>query len=164
MFQSYQQAFSGLLGLLIVIPFSICAEPLNASFIPRYGLYKMSVFSADADAHLNRESGIAMSNEDLLLSAATLKDNRLSIEQRFLNYQWLANQENIHAGVRIGNKALSQLIRQSIKIYWQRTIKSRYADNHLVPSADGTGKFKPELDYHIKLSDDELKLALRYDF
>ena len=56
-----------------------------------------------------------------------------------------------------------------VKNYWQNIKDTEFKHMDYVPNSDGTGKLsfnglEGSLDYKIRLSDDELKFKLSYDF
>ncbi len=103
-----------------------------------------------------------MDNLSLEISAQFLTDSSNNTTQRLLNYYWLSGAEE--QNYRSGMGVFSRMAQIMAKDYWQ-TIKDRhYSENHLVPDSNGSGTIQGGVNYNLRVSDDEIKLRLKYTF
>lgn len=103
-----------------------------------------------------------MGNEELLRSAANIRSEDMSQQQRALNHQWLAQQG--HHDVRIGGKVVSKLVKMGFRTYWDGVRNKHYKHNKAVPTSNGNGQITQDVDYKIRLSGDKFKLSVSYEF
>lgn len=102
-----------------------------------------------------------LSNDQLRDRARELRSQELNAYQRALNYQWL---ESHHKNEFLsGSKAYKTFFKKGFEKYWDRQRKERFKSNK-VPDIHGKGRVSNEVDYDIKLSSDELKIGLSYEF
>ncbi len=102
-----------------------------------------------------------LSNEQLIIYAAAIRDQHLSATQRALNHQWLSQYQNDD---RIdGSRAFSRLFQRGFKEYWDKKRKEDFADLNYVPDSNGKGSVS-EMNYDIRLSSDKINFGLTYDF
>lgn len=105
----------------------------------------------------------ALSNEDLNLLADNSRHQQMSASQRALNQQWLA-QNSEGSDVSLGSRALQKIIQQGVKTYWDSIRLTKFKGNKIIPDSNGKGNFNSEMEYKLRLKDDEVKLALEYSF
>lgn len=101
-----------------------------------------------------------MDNEDLFLAAAAIRDQRIGVEQRLLNYTWL-NQDN--EKMYSGGRALSHILKLSVLTYWHNnggrtTFK---IEKHEQESSSLVSEFG---NYKLRLSGDKIKLSFKHRF
>ncbi|MYM62982.1 hypothetical protein [Pseudomaricurvus sp. HS19] len=104
-----------------------------------------------------------MSNEQLATMAEYIRNNEMSAEQRALNHQWL-EQEHYNDDIRVGGKVLSYLFRMGFRTYWDGLRNKHYNNTNLVPDGDGNGQITEEVEYKLRLSEDEARLLVEYEF
>lgn len=109
------------------------------------------------------ENLTALSNDDLNLLADNSRHQQMSASQRALNQQWLM-QNSEGSGVSFGGKALQKIIQQGVKTYWDSIRLTKFKGNKIIPDSNGKGNFNSEMEYKLRLKDDEVKLALEYSF
>lgn len=105
----------------------------------------------------------ALSNEDLNLLADNSRHQQMSASQRALNQQWLA-QNSEGSNVSLGSRALQKIIQQGVKTYWDSIRLTKFKGNKIIPDSNGRGNFNSEMEYKLRLKDDEVKLAFEYSF
>lgn len=105
----------------------------------------------------------ALTNEDLNLLADNSRHQQMSASQRALNQQWLA-QNSEGSDVSLGSRALQKIIQQGVKTYWDSIRLTKFKGNKIIPDSNGKGNFNSEMEYKLRLKDDEVKLALEYSF
>lgn len=110
--------------------------------------------SRAADAH-------ALDNQQLETAASNIRANEMSAEQRALNHQWLSQEGNDN--VRIGNKVLSSIMRMGFKTYWSG-IRNQHYKSTAIPDGNGNGQLTEEVEYKLRLSQNKVRLVLKYDF
>jgi len=104
-----------------------------------------------------------MDNDDMESAAQSLYETEGNLAQRTINQQWLYSFENEHKRHE-GSKALSRFAQKFLKGYWQSLKETRYKDNNAIPDSNGTWTTDDGVDYNVRLSGNELKLRLTYDF
>ena len=105
----------------------------------------------------------ALSNEDLIKLADNSRNGEMSASQRALNQQWL-EQYGEGADISLGGQALQKIIKQGFKTYWDALRQSTFKGNTMIPDSEGNGSFNTEMEYKLRLSDDQVKLAFEYSF
>lgn len=105
----------------------------------------------------------ALTNEDLNLLADNSRHQQMSASQRALNQQWL-HQNSEQSDVSLGSRALQKIIQQGVKTYWDSIRLTKFKGNKIIPDSNGKGNFSSEMEYKLRLKDDEVKLALEYSF
>ncbi len=103
------------------------------------------------------ESLSSMSNQELLAAAEARRLDESSATHQALNYQWMAQHAN-ETGAKRSNKALRKMLKKSLKSYW---VESRHHDRKRYSSSS---KKPSKLDYGLKVSGGQLKLALEHRF
>ena len=102
-----------------------------------------------------------LNNEQLIERAHRLRSKDIDTTQQQLNYQWLQayhNDDHI-----LGKKVYQTIFKRGFKEFWNRQRKERFKSDH-VPDADGRGSVSSEVDYKVRLTSDELKFKLSYEF
>ena len=105
----------------------------------------------------------ALSNEDLIKLADNTRHGEMSASQRALNQQWLA-QHGEGADISFDGQVLQKIIQQGFKTYWDALRQSTFKGNTMIPDSEGNGSFNSEMEYKVRLSDDQVKLAFEYSF
>jgi len=103
----------------------------------------------------------ALDNQQLETAASYIRANDMSAEQRALNHQWL-NQAG-DSNIRIGNKVLSSIMRMGFKTYWSG-VRNKHYPSTVMPDGNGNGQLTDEVEYKLRLSQNKVRLVLKYDF
>lgn len=103
----------------------------------------------------------SLNNTQLIDRAESLRSQELDANQRALNYQWLQNQRNKE--FTSGSKAYKAFFKRGFKEYWDRKRKEHFKSER-IPNLEGRGSVSGEVDYDLRLSSDELKIGLTYEF
>lgn len=135
--------------LMLNSPFALAREEF---FLPN------TLVQGDNRQHSNFSS---LNNTQLKDRAESLRSQELDANQRALNYQWLENQRNKE--FTSGSKAYKAFFKRGFKEYWDRKRKEHFKSEH-IPNLEGRGRVSGEVDYDLRLSSDELKIGLTYEF
>ena len=103
----------------------------------------------------------SLNNIQLKDRAESLRSQTLNANQRALNYQWLKNHRDKQ--FTSGSKAYKAFFKQGFKEYWNRKRQEHFNSKRL-PDINGRGHVSGEVDYDLRLSSDELKIGLSYEF
>lgn len=103
----------------------------------------------------------ALDNQQLEAAASYIRANEMSAEQRALNHQWLSQTGD--SNIRIGNKVLSSIMRMGFKTYWTG-VRNKHYKSTAMPDGNGNGQLTEEVEYKLRLSQDKVRLVLKYDF
>ena len=109
------------------------------------------------------ERRLRMDNETLLRSAEQIRSDSMRPEQRVLNHQWLQQAED-EDSQRVGGRAFSSLLRMGFKTYWEGNRASFGHSNRMIPDSQGGGQITRDVDYRIRVSGDDIRLSLEYEF
>ncbi len=145
--------------------FSFAEQTTNQSliFLPDY-LYpdervKGAVVEGKGeDRHF---SAYGLDNSALEISAAHFFDTSLNTTQRLMNHNWIY-QSYHDIELESGSRFFSNLLKSSLKTYWQ-SFHQRKLAHTVLPDATGTGTIS-EFDYKMRLKDDSIKVSVKYEF
>ncbi len=147
-------------------PQFVCAQesmpPPPSQYIPEQLNYYNPLKHARSNSRQYDSGAAGMSNEQLATMAEYIRNNEMSTQQRALNHQWL-EQEHYNDDIRVGGKVLSYLLRMGFRTYWDG-LRNKHSSTNLVPDGDGNGQITEEVEYKLRLSEDEAKLMVEYEF
>jgi len=103
----------------------------------------------------------ALDNQQLETAANYIRANEMSAEQRALNHQWLSQTGD--GSIHLGNKVLSSIMRMGLKTYWVG-VRNKHYKSTAMPDGNGNGQLTEEVEYKLRLSQDKVRLVLKYDF
>ncbi len=141
------------LGLLFLAQTYI-PQSLSDEFLPPNTLYQGDNRQHSSFSDLN--------NIELNQRAEDIRSESMQPTHRNLNYQWL---EGHQKGEFVeGSDALQTLLKRGLGGYWNRQRKEHFHDSKRIPDLEGRGRITREVDYDLRLSSDELKIGLSYEF
>ncbi len=101
-----------------------------------------------------------MEDDQLMMSAAQIRDQQMPATQRLLNYHWL--QHDNHSTI-VGAKALSKLLRFSLNQVWQNQENTPFADIERFTMMEWNALLTPFGNYTVKASEKSILLRYQYE-
>ncbi|WP_461519004.1 hypothetical protein [Porticoccus sp.] len=141
------------LGLLFV------AQTYLPSSLSDEFLHPNTLYQGDNRQHTSFSD---LNNIELNQRAEDIRSQAMPDTHRNLNYQWLEGYQKDEFVE--GDKALQTFLKRGLEDYWNRQRKEHFHDSKRIPDIDGRGRITREVDYDLRLSSDELKIGLSYEF
>ncbi len=101
-----------------------------------------------------------MEDDQLIMSAAQIRDQQMPATQRLLNYHWL--QQDAHSTI-VGAKALSKLLRFSLHQVWQSQENSTFMSAEKFTTMEWNALLTPFGNYTVKASEKSILLRYHYE-